>query len=292
MISKELRKKIRRIEITTNRLVNDAMAGQYLSAFKGRGMEFAEVREYIPGDDIRTIDWNVTARYSRPFVKQFVEERELTVLFLIDISGSQGFGTSGQLKSELAAEICAILAFSAIKNNDQVGSILFSDRIESYIPPKKGATHVLRVVRDILIAKPEGRSTRIAAALEFLTRVQKRRSVVFLVSDFLDTGYEKALRIVNRRHDLVAVSIEDPREFEVPASGWFSLNDAETEESICVNFSRPSVREAFQQKVMEESQHRDKILSGSKIDHLKLRTDQPYEAFLYRFLQARARRMR
>ncbi|MBN1357040.1 DUF58 domain-containing protein [bacterium] len=292
MISTELRKKIRRIEITTNRLVNQAMAGQYLSAFKGRGMEFSEVREYIAGDDIRSIDWNVTARYNKPFVKRYVEERELTVLFLIDISGSQGFGSSEQLKSELAAEICAILAFSAIKNNDQVGSILFSDRIESFIPPQKGATHVLRVVRDILFTKPEGRNTQISAALEYLIRVQKKRAVVFLVSDFLDTGYRRPLYIVNRHHDLVAIQLQDPREFEVPGTGWFTLSDTETGMDICVDFSRPVVREEFRRRTDEISRATDRILSGAGIDHLKLRTDIPYESALYRFLQARARRMR
>jgi len=272
--------------------VNDMMAGQYLSAFKGRGMEFAEVREYIPGDDIRTIDWNVSARYDKLFVKRFVEERELTVLFLIDISGSQGFGSSNQLKSELAAEICAILAFSAIKNNDQVGSLLFSDRIESFIPPKKGTKHVLRVIRDILYKVPEGRGTNINNVLEYLMRVQKRRAVVFLVSDLLDSGYENAIRIVNRYHDLAAFIIEDPREFDVPKTGWITLEDAESGEIVCVDLSKKSVRDRFKKQTSEMADIRNNLLASSNIDYLKLRTDHPYEAGLYRFLKARAKKMR
>ncbi len=292
MIPQELLKKIRRIEITTNRLVNDVMAGQYLSAFKGRGMEFSEVREYVPGDDIRTIDWNVTARFNQPFIKRYVEERELIVLFLIDMSGSLSFGTQSRLKSELAAEICAILAFSAIKNNDQVGTILFTDQVESYIPPQKGAKHALRVIRDILYHSPKGKGTDIRSAFEFLGQVQKRRAVVFLVSDFLFSGYEQALRIANRRYDLVAISIEDPRELTVPDIRWLNLQDAETGETFCVNLSSASVRKAFATRVAELKSERDTFLASAGIDHLKLRTDQSYESRLIRFLRTRARRMR
>ena len=292
MISKDLIQKIRRIEITTNRIVNEIMAGQYVSAFKGRGMEFSEVREYIPGDDVRNIDWNVTARYNKPFVKRFIEERELTVLFLNDVSGSQHFGSQDQLKSELSAEICAVLAFAAIRSNDQVGSIIFSDRIESYIPPKKGAKHVLRVIRDLLHHRPVGHGTDIAGVLEYLGKVQRRRSVVFLVSDFLDTGIEKSLRIVNRHHDLVAIVVEDPREYELPSSGWTMLSDAETGEDVCVNLGNRDVRTAFTQRIQSMIESRDKMFSSAGIDCLKIRLNRPYEADLFRFLKARAQRMR
>ncbi len=291
MISRELVRKIKRIQITTNRIVNQAMAGQYQSAFKGRGMEFSEVREYIPGDDIRTIDWNVTARFSKPYVKRYIEERELTVLFLNDISGSLGFGTISRLKSELSAEICAILAFSAIKNNDRIGSILFSDRIESYIAPQKGVQHVLRVIRDLLVQKPIGRGTSITNAVEYLNRVQKRRAVVFLVSDFLDAGYEKAVRIAARRHDLVAVIVEDPRESEMPSVRWMTFQDAETGEEICVDLSKKAIREQFQNQILAARTARDRFIASAGIDCLKIRTDQPYEADLYRFMKSRARRM-
>jgi uncharacterized protein (DUF58 family) len=291
MIPRELIKKIRRIQITTSRIVNDLMAGQYHSAFKGRGMEFSEVREYIPGDDIRTIDWNVTARFNKPFVKRFVEERELTVMFLNDISGSQAFGSAESLKSELAAEISAVLAFSAIRNNDQVGSILFSDRIESYIPPKKGAQHVLRVVRDLLYEKPAGRGTNIAAALEYLNKVQKKRAVVFLVSDFKSANYEKALRIVNKRHDLVGIIVDDPREMAVPKTRWITFEDAETGRVVCVDLSKKGIRDLFEKKAVEAAAAREKFLASAGVDFLKVSTGVPYEAALYRFMQARSRRM-
>jgi uncharacterized protein (DUF58 family) len=292
VISKELFKKIRRIQITTSRLVNDVMAGQYHSAFKGRGMEFSEVREYIPGDDIRTIDWNVTARFDRPFVKRFVEERELTVFFLNDISGSQGFGTAESLKSELSAEICALLAFSAIKNNDQVGSILFSDRIESFIPAGKGSTHVLRVIRDLLYQRPGSRKTNLTMALDYLGQVQKKKAVVFLVSDFMDAGYEKSLRIANKHHDLVAVIVEDPRELNAPECGWIVVEDAETGEEACIDLSNRHVLESFRKSAEDRAAARDKFLASAGIDYLKISTGFPYEAALYRFMQQRSRRMR
>ncbi len=291
MISSELLKKIRRIEITTNRIVNSVVGGQYQSAFKGRGMEFSEVREYTPGDDIRTIDWNVTARFGKPFVKRFIEERELTVMLLNDISGSQYFGTRDYLKSELAAEVSAILAFSAIKNNDQVGSILFSDRIQSYIPPKKGSTHVLRVIRDLLFQKASG-LTNINHALEYFSRVQKKRSVVFLVSDFLDDGYEKNLRIAHRHHDFVAVVIEDPSEIEMPAMGWLTVEDAETGEIMHINLRKKSVRDRIRETVEEKRQKRDALFRSAGIDVLYIKTDKPYHRDLYRFFKRRAERMK
>ncbi|MBN1550127.1 DUF58 domain-containing protein [bacterium] len=292
MIPSELKEKIRRIQITTNRIVDETIAGQYQSAFKGRGMEFSEVREYLPGDDIRSIDWNVTARFNKPYVKNYVEERELTVLLLIDISGSQGFGSTGAIKNELAAEISAILAFSAIKNNDQVGCILFSDHIDNYIPPKKGSKHVLRVIRDILYTKSSERKTDIANVLEYLGKVQKRRAVVFLVSDFFDSGYEKTLRIINKHHDLVSIIVEDRREYVLPASGYSILEDSETGESAIINWSNSKARNAMLDKFAKAAEYRDHLFASAGIDCFKVRTGEPYEATLYRFFKSRARRMR
>lgn len=295
MISKELAQKIRRIEITTNKLVNEVMAGQYQSAFKGQGVEFSEVREYMPGDDIRTIDWNVTARFGKPFVKRYIEERELTVIFLNDVSGSQWFGTHDRFKGELAAEISAVLAFSAIRNNDQVGSILFTDRIESFIPPKKGTQHVLRVVRDLLTTKPPGRFTGIAQAVDYLNHVQKRRSVVFLVSDFMDSGYEKTLRTAARRHDLVVISIDDPFERIMPSVRYITVEDSESSDPgrpLLIDLGKSSVRESIEREMRRFREQRDAFLASAGIDHLKLETDRPYESSLYRFMRLRARRMR
>ncbi len=292
MISKELVQKIRRIEITTNKLVNEVMAGQYQSAFKGQGVEFSEVREYMPGDDIRTIDWNVTARFGKPFVKRYIEERELTVLFLNDVSGSQWFGVRNRFKGELAAEISAVLAFSAIRNNDQVGSILFTDRIESFIPPKKGTQHVLRVIRDLLTTHPPGRSTNIGLAVDYLNRVQKRRSVVFLVSDFMDRNYEKTIRTAARRHDLVVITIDDPLEREFPDVGFVSMQDAESGKPLLIDLSKRSVRDALVQEMRGFREERDAFFASAGIDHLKLETHQAYESALHRFMSQRARRMR
>lgn len=292
MLTQDLAKKIRRIQITTTRIVNQVMAGQYQSAFRGRGMEFAEVREYMPGDDIRTIDWNVTARFGKPFVKQFVEERELTVLFLNDLSGSQFFGSCNRLKSELAAEICAVLAFSAIRNNDRVGSILFSDTIHNFIPPKKGTQHVLRVVRDLLYTRPESRGTDINGVLEYLNRIQKRRAVVFLVSDFLGSDYEKNLRLAARRHDLVSIVVEDPREYALPDAGWLTLRDPETGRVFHVNTSRKQVRDTWNTEMQALRNERDRLFKSIGIDTLYVSTAQSYESDLFRFLRNRARRMR
>ncbi len=292
MITRELAKKIRRIQITTNRIVNQVMAGQYQSAFRGRGMEFTEVREYSPGDDIRTIDWNVTARYQKPFVKQYVEERELTVLFLVDVSGSQNFGTTRMLKSELAAELSAVLAFSAIKSNDRVGCILFSDIVESFIPPQKGTQHVLRVIRDILYTRPKASRTDIDSVLDYLNRIQKRRAVVFLVSDFLDTHFAKNLRLTARRHDLVAVVVDDPAELRLPNIGWAMLRNPESNKDYMVNTSKALVREEFQRKIAEQRAERDRLLKSARVDTLYVSTDKSYESDLYFFLRNRAKRIR
>lgn len=233
-LSPEVLRHVRRIEITARRLVSDLFAGSYSSTFKGRGMEFAEVREYFPGDDVRSIDWNVTARLGHPFVKKFIEERELTVMFLVDVSGSLGFGSRGQFKSERAAEITALLALSALRNNDKAGLMLFSDRVEKYVPPRKSRGHVLRLVREVLSHAPQGRGTSIKTALDTLSRVQRRRAVVFLISDFMDAGYERALRIARGRHDVIAVPLRDPWENRWPAGVRLLVEDAETGRPVSV----------------------------------------------------------
>jgi uncharacterized protein (DUF58 family) len=292
MLPKEVVHKIRRIQITTNRLVNESLAGEYHSVFKGRGMEFDEVREYQHGDDVRTIDWNVTSRAGRPFVKRYVEERELTVMLLIDMSASGAFGSSEKTKSEIAVEISALLAFSAIKNNDRVGAILFTDCVEKYIPPRRGSTHVLRVIREVLFHKPKHRGTRIEKALELLNLVVRKRSVVFLISDLLDQGFEQSLKVANRRHDVVIIQITDPRERELPDVGIVEIRDAETEEIVRMDTSLPRVRETFSGNWNRNQARISKLFSSHRMDHLSIETDKPYEVPLLRFFEARARRMR
>lgn len=292
MIPKEILKKVKRIEIQTRGLVNDVFSGEYHSVFKGRGMEFAEVREYQIGDDVRTIDWNVTARMGHPFVKVFDEERELTVMLLVDVSSSGEFGTVEQMKGEIAAEICALLAFSAIKNNDKVGLIIFSDTVEKYVAPKKGKSHVLRVVREILYHEPQGHQTNIAEALEFLSRVTSRRAVVFLVSDFISSGYEKAMQIANKRHDLVAITISDPREMELPNVGFIELEDAETGETLLVDTSNAAIRQEFFSRNRELVDERSKLFRSMNVDHIDIRTNESYFEPLIRFFRMRAKRFR
>lgn len=289
MIPKELLKKVRRIQIHTNRLVNDLLAGEYHSTFKGRGIEFDEVREYRPGDEIRTIDWNVTARYGRPFIKKFVEERELTVMLIVDASASGKFGTSKQLKNEYAAELCAVLAFSAIKNNDKVGLIIFTDRVEKYIPPKKGKRHVLRVIREVLFFRPEHRGTNIESALEFLSSVNKRRTVSFLVSDFMAKGFDRALRIANRRHDIIAVTVGDPREAELPKIGMIELADAESGETVLVDTSDDNTRKGFAVLAKRERAECDQLFKQVDVDQISVSTDRPYVEPIMRFFRMRAR---
>ena len=292
MIPKEILKKVKRIEITTRGLVNDVFSGEYHSVFKGRGMEFSEVREYQVGDDIRTIDWNVTARMGHPFVKIFEEERELTVMLLVDVSSSGNFGTHERMKGEIAIEICALLAFSAIKNNDKVGLIIFTDEIEKFIPPKKGKSHVLRVLRELLYHEPKGHQTDISGALEYLNRITKRRSVVFLVSDFISSGYEKALQIANRRHDIVAITITDPREMEMVDVGFVELEDAETGEVVLVDTSNTEVRNLYARKSSDDVKEREKLFQSINIDHIDIETDKPYIERLIRFFKMRAKRFR
>ncbi len=291
MISKELAKKIRLIEITTNRAVNDVLAGEYHSVFKGRGMEFDEVREYAPGDDVRTIDWNVTARLGKPFVKRFVEERELTVIFVVDLSASGTFGSRKQLKNEVAAELCALLAFSAIKNNDKVGLLAFTDRIEKFIPPKKGASHVLRLVRELLQFSPEGKGTNLAKALEYVGRVNRRRAIVFLVSDFIDEGYDKPLRLVARRNDLIAVSVRDPRESELPNVGLIALEDAETGETVVFDTNSPTARRAYASIASQAREQRRELFRKVGVDEVQVSVGEDYVRDLMLFFRRRERRL-
>lgn len=299
MIPEEIFKKVRQIHIRTSHMVQDVLAGQYESVFKGQGMEFDEVREYQPGDDIRTIDWNVTARTGRPFVKKFVEERELTVMLIVDLSGSLRFGSVERSKAELAAEICAVIAFSAIANNDKVGLIIFTDQIEEFIPPKKGRRHVLRVIRDVLSFTPEGHGTDIAIALEYLSKVTTRRTVSFLVSDFFEQGedeaagsYEKALRIASKRHDVIAVTISDPRERELPKLGLMEFQDAETGETVLIDLSSRRGRAQFQRLAEEQTQQRSTLFRSAGIDTISLQTGEPYVGELLKFFHMRERRLR
>jgi len=287
MIPKEILKQVRRIQILTTRMVNDVLAGEYHSTFKGRGMEFDEVREYVPGDEIRSIDWNVTARTGAPYVKKFVEERELTVMLMVDASSSGGFGSVAKTKSEVAAELCAVLAFSAIRNNDKVGLIVFTDRIEKFLPPKKGRSHVLRVIREVLYFRPEGTGTDIAGALEYLKKVTRRKTVAFLMSDFIAEDYQRALTLAAKGHDLIGVTVTDPRELEMPKIGFLQLEDAETGEIVAVDTRDPSVRRQFGGLSVEAVRERERIFRTSGVDAIDVRTDRPYVEPLRRFFRMR-----
>jgi uncharacterized protein (DUF58 family) len=290
MLTREQLKAVRKIQIRTSHLVSDLFAGQYQSVFKGRGMEFAEVRLYQPGDEVRTIDWNVTARTGVPHVKRYAEERELTVMLLVDASASTRFGSVRQLKSALAAELGALFAFSAITNNDKVGLVMFTDRIELAVPPRKGTRHVLRVIREVLSLQPAGRGTDLAAALEHLQMVSKRRSVVFVLSDFLDAGAERALHIAARRHDVIAVVLDDPRERELPDVGLVELEEAETGERYVVDTSDARLRKAFTESAAIARVARDRWLHGANVDAIMITTDRPYTEALLRFFRMRERR--
>src|SRR3989441_5542851 len=259
MLPADILKKVRRIEIRTNRLVNESLAGEYHSVFKGRGMEFSEVREYQFGDDIRSIDWNVTSRMGHPYVKKHVEERELTVILLVDFSASGDFGTRRRFKREIEAEICAILAFSAIKNNDRVGLIAFTDRVETFLRPRKGKDHVLRVIREVLYFRPLGRGTDIGQALQYLYRTITKRSVVFLISDFLGDGFARPLRVAARKHDVIAITVTDPREEELPPIGLVDLEDAETGERVLVDSSDRRTRASFRRWAAERRGTREAL---------------------------------
>jgi uncharacterized protein (DUF58 family) len=291
MISKDLAKKIRLIQIHSRRAVNDVLAGEYHSVFKGRGMEFDEVREYAPGDEIRSIDWNVTARMGRPFIKRYVEERELTVLLIVDLSASGDFGSRAQRKNEVAAELCALLSFSAIRNNDKVGLIAFTDRVEKFIPPKKGGTHVMRLVTDLLQFKPQGRGTNLTAALEYAGRITHRKSIVFIVSDFLDSGYDKPLKVLSRRHDVVAVSVNDPHETELPNVGLIDLTDAETGQRRIFDSSSPAVRKRFKALAIERGKALEASFRQLSIDQIRVTAGEDYLLDLISFFRRRERRL-
>jgi uncharacterized protein (DUF58 family) len=292
MIPKEILKKVRRIEISTRGLVNDVLSGEYHSVFKGRGMEFSEVREYQIGDDIRTIDWNVTARHGHPYVKVFEEERELTVMLMVDASSSGEFGSYQQMKGEIAVEICALLAFSAIKNNDKVGLIIFTDKIEKFVPPRKGKSHVLRVLRELLYFKPEDQKTDIGLAMQYFSQVIHRRSVVFLISDFISKGFERPLRIASQKHDIIAIHMVDPREIELPPLGYIELEDAETGEQILLDTNDRQIRGLFAEQAMQAMGDQDKLFKSMNMDSIRIRTDQSYIEPLIRFFRMRAKRFR
>ncbi len=294
MLSPELMKKIRRIEIRTRRYVNDSFAGEYHSVFKGRGMEFDEVRPYQVGDDIRTIDWNVTARTGEPHVKRYVEERELTVMLLVDASGSEDFGSVQRFKRELAAELTAVLAFAATTNNDRVGLVMFTDQIELIIPPRKGRTHVLRLIRELLAFKPKGRGTDIKLALDTVNRLLKRRGILFLVSDFIADAdkYHRALAVTNRRHDLVAVDLYDPLEKNIQDIGILSLQDPETEEVVWVDTSNNAWRQSYQQRLQLLEMDKQRIFHKSKVSRIRIGTNEDYTNPLMSFFNERAKRIR
>ena len=290
MDTKELLKKVRHLELRTRGLVNHVFSGEYHSVFKGRGMAFSEVREYQVGDDIRAIDWNVTARLNHPFIKVFEEERELTVMLLVDLSGSQFFGSQQSLKRDIAVELSAILAFSAMKNNDKVGAILFSDTIERFIPPRKGRSHTLRIIRELLSFNPTSSSTSIRAGLEYLNHIQKKRSIVFLISDFIDEGYEAALRIAGKRHDLVGIVLTDPREQDLPPVGLVPLKDAETEEVRWVDTSDKRVRAAYSAHRAAVERARRSVFVSSRLDAVDIRLDKPSMKPLIDFFRKREKR--
>ncbi len=290
MLTKELLKQVRQIEIRTKGLVNQVFSGEYHSVFKGRGMEFSEVREYQFGDDIRNIDWNVTARFGHPFIKIFEEERELTVMMMVDLSGSLIFGTVEKTKQQVAAELSAILAFSALKNNDKVGLILFTDKIEKFVPPRKGRSHVLRIIREVLSFEPEGKTTNLKAALEYLNSTIKKRSIVFLLSDFMDSGYEKILRIIGKKHDLIGVVLNDKRENEIPKMGLIKFTDAETGEERWVDTSSIKVQNRLRQVREKMIRQRKSLFISSRLDSIEVQTGDDYVKPLVQFFRLRERR--
>lgn len=298
-LTKEILKKVRQVEVRTSRLVNDTLAGSYHSVFKGRGMNFDEVREYVPGDEIRTIDWNVTARTGVPHIKKFTEERELTIILMIDISGSGDFGSAKSSKREVMAEIGSVLAFSAVRNNDKVGLVLFSDFVELYIPPKKGRSHILRLIREILFFQPQGRKTDLIVPLDFVNRVAKRKCVTFLISDFCLPGdfeeglsqLQPKLQVSNRRHDLISMIISDPREHELPDVGWLTIEDAESGAQVELDTSDPRLRKEYAELAFERRKKLHKVIRSAGVDCLDLLTDQSYIPPLLNFFGNRKRRV-
>ena len=287
---KEILKKVRYLDIKTRKIINELFGGEYHSVFKGRGMNFSEVREYSYGDDIRNIDWNVTARMRKPFVKIFEEERELVLMLIVDISASGYFGSEENFKREIAAEIGALLAFSAVKNNDKVGLILFSDKIEKFIPPKKGRSHVFRLIRELLFFEPDSQKTSIEEALVFFNNVQKKKSIAFLISDFADENYEKGLQIVSKKHDLVAIDIYDKLEEQLPSRGLFDFFDNETGEVISIDLSSKTNRELIKKDQLRILESRDKMFKKNKIDNIRLEINSPYIESFIRFFKKRKNR--
>lgn len=298
METTDLLKKVRKIEIKTRGLSNQIFSGEYHSAFKGRGMAFSEVREYQHGDDIRSIDWNVTARFNHPYVKIFEEERELNVMLIVDVSGSGDFGTNKQFKRELITELCAVVSFSAIQNNDKIGMILFSDKIEKFIPPKKGKSHILRIIRELINFQPESRGTNVSVALQYLSNVIKKRSIAFLVSDFYDaaiaqpkkSALEDAMKIASKKHDLVALKISDKREAELPDIGLIHFKDAETGKTILIDTSEKSVRNLYFSQRMLREQYLNALFSRCGVDKVELQTGQNYIQPLITLFKKREKR--
>jgi uncharacterized protein (DUF58 family) len=290
MIPPEVMHKIRQIQIFTNRTVNDIFAGEYHSSFKGQGMAFDEVREYQPGDDVRSIDWNVTARMNKPFIKRYIEEREQTVMLLVDLSASGAFGSVGQFKNEIATELCAVIAFSAIKNNDKVGLITFTDRIEKFIPPGKGTQHVLRVIRELLYHETPHAATDIAMALDYLANVIKKKATVFVVSDFIDKDISTSLRQVNRRHDLIAVTVRDQWEETLPKVGLIELVDPETDQLCLVDTTAKRVRQNYESMCAKRFEEKEYMFRATKVDTINITTARPYIPELVRFFKMRGKR--
>lgn len=290
-VPREVLRQVKLIELRTRGLVNTLFSGEYQSVFKGQGMEFSEVREYAPGDEYRMIDWNVSARMGHPYVKKYSEERELTVLFAVDLSGSEQFGTRGRFKADVAAEIAAVIAMAAIKNNDRVGLLLFTDRVEKFVPPKKGRRHALRLIRDLLAFEPEGRGTDLAVALDYLGRIQRHRAIIFLVSDFLDDGYEKSLKVVSRRHDLVAITISDPTERRIPDVGYLELVDAESGQYVVLDSGDRYVREQFEYLAGEDELSLRRLLRRMSVDQIQIQTDRSYVGPLISFFRMRERKL-
>ncbi|MFA7343161.1 MAG: DUF58 domain-containing protein [Terrimicrobiaceae bacterium] len=289
MIPREYLKKIRQIEVRTNRLAQELLVGAYHSAFKGRGMDFEEVREYQIGDDVRTIDWNVSARTGVTHIKKYREERELTMVVMVDISASGIIGTGAQSKRDLAAEIASVLAFSATRNSDRVGLILFTAEVEQYVPARKGRSHVFRLIRDILYFEPEKRGTSCARALHFLNHVFPRRAIVFFISDFIDAGFERALKVTNQKHDLVAIHISDPSESRLPRAGWVVMEDAETGEPVEINTGDPAVRKGYEEAAREQRDSRRRLLRRAGLDLIEAETGRPYLTVLRKFFEQRIR---
>ncbi len=290
MLTKEILKQVRQIEIRTKGLVNQVFSGEYHSVFKGRGMEFSEVREYQFGDDIRNIDWNVTARFGHPFIKVFEEERELTVILMVDLSGSLSFGSIEKTKQQVAAELSAILAFSALKNNDKVGLILFTDKIEKFVPPRKGNKHVLRIIREVLSFAPVGKKTNIKSALEFMNNAIKKRSIIFMISDFMDEGYEKILRVVGGKHDLIGVVLSDKREEEIPKVGLMKFTDAETGEERWLDTSNSVTQFLLKEIYERKNAQRKSLFISSRLDSIEIQTGQNYIKPLVQFFRLREKR--